>query len=1005
MLSTITARLTAENDEYIASITGGMGVIDKNTGELRSTFDILQDLSKAWGHLTSVEKQELAETVAGKTQRSLFTAIMTNFDTAVDATADALDSEGSATEENEKRKESLRGKIQQLQLAWQDLSRNTINSEGVKSLITFGTNILNLTNQIGGLIPVITALGSAFLIFKSGSIAKNIGEMIVKFQAFRANINLLKADGLSTFKALQLGLAGVKAGTEAEIAATTGLATAMSTLAVAAGAAFAAISIGVAIYNAIKNARDKANDAAAEEIKKGQENVTQKEETIKKTQEEIDKLKEEKKVAGNNEEVVKAKDDEIKKRQENIDTINTEIIAEKKKQAATAASMKTSTDPTGLGITAEETATSLMLVNKEAREYVANVHEINNALSQSQGNAGAYKRTLEDYIKKYSELRTEQIKNGESTTYTDKILSKLNQELKDNEKNYETAKQKADGFYEALKGINELGQDEASVGISEENKQFLKDFYDLNDEEIEQLKQGIDVKNEDADATNKQNENLSIQEEYLKGVEAEEAEYQNRLKERLTLTQDNIDALNDEIDSAQSAYGTLTAAVDEYNSSGGLSMDTIQQLLALDGDYLNSLELVNGQLQISAESEQSHSEMIEQDTMALIENAAMNDLQAMAAEASGSTAQSAAQKIQTAGENAKSAGEYAKQGAAGFTELAGTMAQAGMVNLDGVDVEGWAKKWAGITDKIKGLTSGKGGLKSSKFTGSSGSGKKSGSGSSKSTKEEYKAEINTLYAYENALDNAKDAVDRLNDALKDTDNFNEQEKILRQLIDATNNQINKTNELKNAQSAQMNDYINQLRAQGFAIDYNASKNELFINNMQHLADFSGDTAKNLEKLIKKIQDLNDDNRSLDNSVRDLTGDVKDYYEQLEEIPEKKLKKFNELMKEFQQGRLDQIQNQIDDIQHEMDNDPRLKQLEEQIEALEKQNDEIDKQKELEEKLLAVEEAKEKLANQRKQKNIQIYRENQRMGKIMPSSIEICCVTSNYIGQRLEVAET
>lgn len=481
------------------------------------------------------------------------------------------------------------------------------------------------------------------------------------------------------------------------------------------------------------------------------------------------------------------------------------------------------------------------------------------------------------------------------------------------------------------------------------------------------------------------NENLSIQEEYLKGVEAEEAEYQNRLKERLTLTQDNIDALNDEIDSAQSAYGTLTAAVDEYNSSGGLSMDTIQQLLALDGDYLNSLELVNGQLQISAESEQSHSEMIEQDTMALIENAAMNDLQAMAAEASGSTAQSAAQKIQTAGENAKSAGEYAKQGAAGFTELAGAMAQAGMVNLDGVDVEGWAKKWAGITDKIKGLTSGKGGLKSSKFTGSSGSGKKSGgsgkksgSGSSKSIKEEYKAEIDTLYAYENALDNAKDAVDRLNDALKDTDNFNEQEKILRQLIDATNNQINKTNELKNAQSAQMNDYINQLRAQGFAIDYNASKNELFINNMQHLADFSGDTAKNLEKLIKKIQDLNDDNRSLDNSVRDLTGDVKDYYEQLEEIPEKKLKKFNELMKEFQQGRLDQIQNQIDDIQHEMDNDPRLKQLEEQIEALEKQNDEIDKQKELEEKLLAVEEAKEKLANARKQKTLQVYRERSRV---------------------------
>lgn len=63
-LSTITARLTASNDEYIASVTGGMGKIDKNTGELRSTFDVLQDLSKAWENLTSVEKQELTEVVA-----------------------------------------------------------------------------------------------------------------------------------------------------------------------------------------------------------------------------------------------------------------------------------------------------------------------------------------------------------------------------------------------------------------------------------------------------------------------------------------------------------------------------------------------------------------------------------------------------------------------------------------------------------------------------------------------------------------------------------------------------------------------------------------------------------------------------------------------------------------------------------------------------------------------------------------------------------------------------
>ena len=46
---------------------------------------------------------------------------------------------------------------------------------------------------------------------------------------------------------------------------------------------------------------------------------------------------------------------------------------------------------------------------------------------------------------------------------------------------------------------------------------------------------------------------------------------------------------------------------------------------------------------------------------------------------------------------------------------------------------------------------------------------------------------------------------------------------------------------------------------------------------------------------------------------------------------------------------------------------------------------IDKQKELEEKLLAVEEAKEKLANARKQKTIQIYRENQGWVDLCPAA--------------------
>lgn len=125
------------------------------------------------------------------------------------------------------------------------------------------------------------------------------------------------------------------------------------------------------------------------------------------------------------------------------------------------------------------------------------------------------------------------------------------------------------------------------------------------------------------------------------------------MQDSLTYTDEELKNINDDIDNTQSAYATLASAVDEYNSSGGITMDTLQQLLSLDSEYLSSLELVNGKLQISQAAQDAHSKAMEADTLALIENAAMEDLMAMATEGAGSTASAAGSKIYSAGENAK----------------------------------------------------------------------------------------------------------------------------------------------------------------------------------------------------------------------------------------------------------------------------------------------------------------------------------------------------------------
>lgn len=66
----------------------------------------------------------------------------------------------------------------------------------------------------------------------------------------------------------------------------------------------------------------------------------------------------------------------------------------------------------------------------------------------------------------------------------------------------------------------------------------------------------------------------------------------------------NLESLNNQIDSIQSAYKSLTTATEEYNQHGYITADTLQSLLNLDSQYLSCLINENGQLQINAETYQ-----------------------------------------------------------------------------------------------------------------------------------------------------------------------------------------------------------------------------------------------------------------------------------------------------------------------------------------------------------------------------------------------------------------
>lgn len=985
MLSTITARLTKKNDDYIASITGGMGVIDKNTGELRSTYDILQDLSKAWGNLTSVEKQELTETVAGKTQRALFTALMQNFSTAVGASEAALNSEGSAATENAKRMDSLNGKVQQLQSAWQNLARNTINSDFVKNILSAATGMLKLVNSAGGLVPILTSIVSLILVFKSQSIGKDFQKLSDSITSMINGFKILKQHitGAAGANVIYLGSA------ESATTATTGLNLAISTLSATIGVFLGTVSLASmavnALYNIQENARNQASEMAdkyntqAEGLSKLKEeynNVASAQEDTSKTgddlQKIIDKLVNQ---YGLSEESLKL---ENKTREEALGYLEEEIL---KRERLAAVQSKQSVSTGNWQFQIEN--------DRKMLETTDQLTSKNEKLAKQYDLTG---NSLTELSAKYVTAISKLDQKNDRTKQEEKDLKNLTKEYNNITNVMNAFKDGYQNTLELLQSGQQITNKDAVVlknlgMITQEQLDYIEQINSMSEEAQKQIWGSAEAMEYFSNTSDDTNTKLDEMTEKIQNAEDAADNWNSKL-------QDNIDQMKNYGDNMD----ILNTAQQELANSGSITAETFEKIT--QNNLLPYLENVNGSLQVNTNAFINSTEQIKANALANLEASTYEQIRAVVLddlkgkeEQAGTAASNAATKLNNAGNEAQQMGAKMLAASGDVATLTAQLNQlnkaeggSGEVSTDVTakvqNILSQASKTKAFIESWKPSTS-KSAVKSSgsrkKSGGSKSRGSKSGgSKSTKSTKDEYKATIDTLYNYKNALDNAKESADKLQDALKNTDNLNEQEKYMRQLIDALNNEINKTNDLKAAQTRQINDYINQLRAQGFAIDYNSSKNELYINNMQHLADFSGDTAKHLEKLINKTQDLNSDNRKLDGSVRDLKADIKDYYDQIADIPEKKLKKFNELMKDFQQNRLDQIQNQIDDIQHEMDNDPRLKQLEKQIEALENQNDELDKQKELEEKLLAVEEAKEKLANANKQKTLQVYRERKRI---------------------------
>lgn len=871
-----------------------------------------------------------------------------------------MNSSGSAMKENETYVNSLQGHLSKLNSAFQEFAKNTVNSDLIKWILDFGTQLIKLADTGVGRLTL------AFISLKIATMAWNKvmdGKSLLQFVT---SSKLVQKTILSMTTAFQDST--VSAGTfkSSMIAASAGVKT--LTRALLASPLFWVGAATLGIYGIIK-AVDALNPRM-EDLKKNTEDSTKSyHESESKLEEYKNSLKEiNEKISKLNKKGTLTLTDEkdLKNLKEEKETLEANLKIEE--QLAQIRKQKAQADI----VTQYETKSANVFdywaqsdTEKAISKAKKLLKELGNTASQSLGETHENIRwETQDMLAAYEALgqEIEKQKNKMKTTEfsSEKEIDKEKKRLRDLEDSYTDLGVRITDNYKTVKEWSETLE-----GGDEQAQETQKSIKGL----IGHIKQVLGIKDEVKETT----EETDKYAESIKKLTEEATKYDN-------IVVNNIKQVKD----YQTNVDLLKQAQQELSSSTGLTADTFLKLQESGLlKYLQNTE--NGVI--------ANTNAFDEDSRALISNAeqalkaewAQEQMQLILAASNGSLDEQATKLglVNTAATNVDTENAVKMFDETGVSALTNAEAvRTYYKNLGGEDTDFNAENVKNNLDKLNNyLNQSTNNFKARVAAVNSihldmTKAERESSRAAKSSSENYKATIDTLYNYNNALDIAKNRVSALEKELKNTDNLEEQEKITRQLVNALNDQIKATNDLKNAQTSQINDYINQLRQQGFAIDYNNQTNELYINNMQHLADFSGDTAKNLEKLIKNIQSLNKDNVSLDGSVRDLSASTKDYYDQLEKFPEKKLKQYQDLMKDFQQSQLDQVQDQIDDLEHALEQDPQLKALKDQLEAMKSQTDEKDKQAELEEKMLAVEKAREALENARKNRTLQVYREGQ-----------------------------
>ena len=503
--------------------------------------------------------------------------------------------------------ESLQAKVTQLKSAFTEvvLGEGGLNTF-LKNLVDAGTGIVKFIGYGNNLVSILTTIGGVLVAINAKVIALKIDSVISGIANLANSIKQGLANGLAT---VVKHFAGYVTGVNTATTANEAFAISTQGLVSAIGLVTSAISIGVMAYNKYKQTQEQNAQEARDNLKSYSESADKYKELEKYLSDTNLSEKELNTILQNNTDIfgeyteaIKGTTEEREKYLKILKEQNAEEAASTYRKSVGEVKSATKRATEGTSLTGYLTSQRL----QQSQGQISIMSEFDDVKSAK--GITAQIEALQKYQDKLQEVSDELRKQGDNRyknydsaiVQTSEEIKKLTEQQKQDKETledaniaYQIGKENLGAYAqtneEANKALDKLnGTQNKNVKsadkATESQKTLLKKF-GLTAEQAKEFAESLGLTTD----------------EYLKQRNAQ-SESTDSTDENTDSTTDNAEAVKDlatQLKELKDIQDTAKDALKEYNKYGGVSYDTLQDLLSLQPEYLQYLINDNGQFEIN----------------------------------------------------------------------------------------------------------------------------------------------------------------------------------------------------------------------------------------------------------------------------------------------------------------------------------------------------------------------------------------------------------------------